>query len=111
MKTYAIVDLRGYCDAVRLQIGEEMGTGIPQEIDQYITIKQVADLIEDYCIGHNSYGHLVINEEIHNNICNCISERIQNVGLAKLAADNVLECAWDYTLNEMVFWLAENETT
>lgn len=110
MNTYAIVDLEGYCNALRLQVGEEMDAKIPKEIDQYITMKQVESLIEERCLGHNEYGHLMINEEIHNNVCDSISERIQNVGLAKLAADNVLECAWDDTINEMVFWLAENET-
>jgi hypothetical protein len=32
---------------------------------------------------------------------------IHNVGLAKLAAQDLIECAWDDELNEMVFWQKE----
>lgn len=109
METYAVVELKGYCDSVRLQTAEEMGSKIPEEVDQYITTNQVEGLVQEYCLGHNEYGQPIINREIHNNICNSIAERIQNIGLAKLAAENILECAWDDNLNEMIFWLAENE--
>jgi hypothetical protein len=34
---------------------------------------------------------------------------IHNVALAKLAAQDLVECAWDDDANEMVFWSKETK--
>jgi hypothetical protein len=49
-----------------------------------------------------------LNEQKNQQIFDEATIWIHNVGLAKLAAQDLVECAWDDELNEMVFWQKEN---
>lgn len=113
METYAVTEVEGYCEEIISIVAQEMGAKTTENINQYITTDQAKLFLYENCLGRNEDGKPFINEEVHNTICENIALRIQNVGLAQLASDGYLECAWDDTLNEMIFWLSdsENEST
>lgn len=102
---YTIDDVDGYCHQTRALVGTTFDTGITdQELDQYITLAQVEKILDDFCDYHEENGLPIICQETHNNICEAILTRINNVGLAKLAADDSLQVAFDEEINDFVFW-------
>lgn len=77
-----------------------------EDLDKFITINQVESLIRDnMTIDENDT--MVINEDQYDSIFTQVRYWIYNTGLAKLAADNKIECAWDDETNSMIFWSNE----
>lgn len=102
--SYSIIDLSGYAETVRTGAASEYADNISNNLDEFITIRQIETLIRQKSIGYDENDNFLINEDIHNEIYDEICVWIFNAGLSKLAASNKLECAWCDDDNEMVFW-------
>lgn len=102
---YSIEDMDGYCREIRLMVASDFADNLTdKEIDQYISIGQIEKIVDEFCDDHNNDGCPIICRQSHNAICEAILTRINNVGIAKLAADNTLQVAFDEELNDFVFW-------
>jgi hypothetical protein len=107
-QVYAITDVNDYVSQMR----EVAATSISENsssdnLDHYISIGQMIGLVKTHCLGYDDENRPLLNESANETIFEETATIIHNVGLAKLAAKNVIECAWDDTLNEMVFWHKE----
>lgn len=103
-ETYLINDLENYAVALRKLAGDSINENSNANLDDYISVGQVCGIIKENTIGISENGKYILDENSHETIFENIITRIYNVGLAKLAANGVIECAWDNESNEMVFW-------
>jgi hypothetical protein len=109
---YSITDIEEYCEQTRSMLAEQYSGGkkvTTKEIDEYITLSQVENLVDEFCEDHDEEGLPIISVNNHNNICEAIMQRLQNVGLAKLASDGYLEVAFDESINDFIFWSTDKE--
>lgn len=77
-------------------------SGKTENLDEYVSLKQVEKLIITHSKSKN--GQYYISEKKYNVILNILMNMIYGVGLAKLAAADKIECAWDDDTNSMIFW-------
>jgi len=64
-------------------------------------------LVKSNCLGYDDNQYPLLNEDRNQKIFDEATIWIHNIGIAKLAAQDLVECAWDDELNEMVFWQKE----
>lgn len=107
---YSIVDLDGYAESMRDAVAKSVSENYADDLNNYISIEQVKGVIIGYSLGQDDEDNYLINEEVFNDSFEDIREWIINVGLAKLASNNELECAWDSDLNTMIFWSNNEES-
>ncbi len=106
-KSYAIIDLEGYITEIRKSAADSIAADNEENLDEYITLDQMKGLVEQWSLGKDDEDRLILNEDANQNIFEDTRIWISNVGLAKLAAEDLVECAWDNDSNEMVFWVKE----
>ena len=111
METYSIIDLEGYAKAMRDGAASSFEKDYTENLDDFITIKQVVSLIEKNNLGLDEEGNYLINSDIFDEVFGQIRDWLYGVGLSKLAAKGFVDCAWDDEANEMVFWLANKDKT
>jgi hypothetical protein len=109
--TYAIVDVVGYATQMREAAAENLCENHSENLDSYITIKQMINLVNSECVGFDNQDRPLLDEETNGNIFDKVSVWIHNCGLAKLAAQDLIECAWDDNANEMIFWSKPNKVS
>ena len=106
-EVYAIVDLHGYVNEMRRAAANTLVEGdenSEENLDEFISIGQMINIINKECVGFDDKDRPLLNEECNERIYENTVTWIHNVGLAKLAAQDLIECAWDNDSNEMVFW-------
>lgn len=114
---YVINDLESYANILRNDAADTLNPIGDQtqlntnDLNDFITINQIYSLIDGYALGQDDEGQYLIDAECHDHIIEDIRNWIFNVGLAKLASQGYIECAWDSDINEMVFWLPSSTTT
>lgn len=101
---YAIVDLTGYAFQMRKAAAESLCDHHSDDLNDYISVDQMIGLVKEECVGFDDQDRPLLNEETNANIFDKATVWIHNVGLARLAAQDLVECAWDNTNNEMIFW-------
>ena len=107
-EVYAITNLDGYAFQMREAAANSISENSSQDnLDDYISIGQVKNLVKSYCLGFDENNYPLLDEENNQKIFDETATLIHGVGLAKLAAKDIVECAWDDELNEMVFWQKE----
>lgn len=111
MESYSIIDLEGYAKAMRDGAASSFEKDYTENLDDFITITQVINMIKKNNLGLDNEGNYVINEEIFDDVFNDIRDWLYGVGLAKLASKGYVDCSWDDEANEMVFWLANKDKT
>jgi hypothetical protein len=111
MESYSIIDLEGYAKAMRDGAASSFEKDYTENLDEFITVGQVINMIKQNNLGLDEEGNYLINEEIFDDLFNDIRDWFYGVGLAKLAAKGHVECAWDNDSNEMTFWLANKDKT
>ena len=111
METYSIIDLEVYAKAMRDGAASSFEKDYTENLDDFITIKQVVGLIEKNNLGLDEEGNYLINSDIFDEVFGQIRDWLYGVGLSKLAAKGFVDCAWDDEANEMVFWLANKDKT
>lgn len=111
-KFYTIIDSIKYATDARQMAAEHLSPGTTENLDEYITVQQVINIIEENAYDTDSAHNdgYIINEEINAKIFATILVWIQNAGLSKLAAQNLLECAWDDKENNFIFWSTNSST-
>lgn len=108
---YSITDLNNYAIYIRDSAASSLSESYTENLDDFISLKQVTNLIKKRSLGVDDNGDFVIDSNAFDNTFDDIRTWIYGVGLAKLSAKGLIECAWDNDLNEMVFWIANNEKT
>jgi hypothetical protein len=103
-EVYAIVDLEGYAAEMREAAAKSLSKYYDNNLDDFISIRQMINLIKNECVGFDDKNRPLLNEDTNEKIYEHTVTWIHNVGLAKLAAKGLVECAWDEASNEMVFW-------
>jgi hypothetical protein len=111
MESYSIIDLEGYAKAMRDGAASSFEKDYTENLDDFITIPQVINMIKKNNLGLDNEGNYLINEEIFDDVFNDIRDWLYGVGLAKLASKGFVDCSWDDEANEMVFWLANKDKT
>jgi hypothetical protein len=111
MENYSIMDLEGYAKAMRDGAASSFEENYTEDLDEFITIPQVINMVKKNNLGLDEEGNYIINEDIFNEIFEGIRNQLYEVGLCKLAAKGFVDCAWDDETNEMVFWLANKDKT
>jgi hypothetical protein len=111
METYSIIDLEGYAKAMRDGAASSFEKDYTENLDDFITIEQVINLIKKNNLGLDEDGNYIINSDIFDEMFGEIRDWLYGVGLSKLAAKGFVDCAWDDEANEMVFWLANKDKT
>lgn len=102
--TYIINNIDSYAKEIRRLAAESIKSESKEDLDIYISTNQVIDFVKEKCVGINENDQYILDEDSNEDIFESVRIRIYNVGLAKLAAKGVIECAWDNEENEMVFW-------
>lgn len=106
---YSITNLEGYATDLRRAAAEYICKNFDDNLDDYVGINQIIDLVHHYANGYDDEDRPMISEADNENIYGEVVTWIHNMGLAKLAGRDMLECAWDDELNEMIFWNKENQ--
>jgi len=100
---FVINDIEKLAFSIRKNAALTISTDTNEDLDTFISIEQMKNLIYNYTIRTDD-GDLILDEEGYEQIFDETSSWIVNVGLAKLAGENKIECAWDDEINDMVFW-------
>lgn len=106
---YAIVDMNGYALEMREAAAKSIADPFDDDLNTYISIDQMINLIKDECIGFDDKKRPLLDEYSNEKIYESTMTWIHNIGLAKLASKNIIECAWDDKENNFIFW--ENQTS
>ena len=107
-EVYAITDIVGYASQMRECAAQTISETYEDDIDSYINIEQMISLVKENCLGFDDQDRPLLNEETNEEIFGNTITWIYNIGLAKLAAKDLVECAWDDKSNEMIFWSKES---
>lgn len=111
METYSIIDLEGYALSVREAAAGSFTEKYSENLDEFISVEQVIGLIEENSVGKDEEDNYLITEESFGELFEKIRNRLYSVGLSRLAAKGLVECAWDDETNEMIFWLSDAGAT
>ena len=104
-EVYAITDIDGYVSQMREAAANSISEDSSSDnLDNYISLNQMVGLVKSNCLGFDENEHPILDEKTNQKIFEEASIWIHNIGLAKLAAKDLVECAWDDELSEMVFW-------
>lgn len=109
--TYSIIDLNGFATAIRQGAAESFSEKYDENLDEFISIEQVINLVKSQSLGLDENNCHIIDEDIFDNIFNEIRDWLYGIGIAKLAASGKIECAWDNDSNEMIFWLPSKDNS
>lgn len=105
---YSIINLDGYVAEMRQAAASNISeNSVNDNLDDYISLDQMVGLVRKNCLGFDTQNNPVLNEQTNEKIFEEATVWIHNVGLAKLAANDLIECAWDDESNEMIFWHKE----
>lgn len=111
MEHFVIKDMFRFCKAIRGEAVLSLSENISEQtnIDEFITIVQCEEIINRKCQSHDDYGRYILNKHLYTDILYEIAEQIYQSALSKLAASDIIECAWDDNLQKMTFWTYKND--
>jgi hypothetical protein len=108
-QVYAVTDLNGYISQMRIVAAESLSENSDNDnLDEYISLDQMVGIVKSKSLGTDEEDRYLLNESANEKIFEEVAVWIHNVGLAKLGAKDLIECAWDDELNEMIFWCKES---
>ncbi len=111
MPKYVIEDLEGFAKHIRENVAKSFTETYEENLDEFISINQIIKIVEENTKNKNEKGQFIITGKKFDNIFDSIRVWMYEVGLARLAAKDIVQCAWDDENNEMVFWLPNNDKT
>jgi hypothetical protein len=103
-EVYAIMNLEKYAGMIRARAAATIAESSTEELEEFVTIQQTTSMILEHSIGKDEEGRPLLDDGSHAELFRSVKERIFNSGLSKLAAKDIVECAWDDEKNEMIFW-------
>jgi hypothetical protein len=101
---YAVTNIEGYVTEMRQAAANSLSHNSEDNLDDYISLKQMINLVKSECVGFDDDDRPLLNEDANEKIYESTITWIHNIALAKLAAKDLVQCAWDNESNEMVFW-------
>lgn len=104
---YSITDLKNYAHDMRDAAAKSLKDDHNENLDEYISIQQVYNIVSKESVALDDDDRYVLDQEANEKIFETVRVWIHNCGLAKLAGNDMLECAWDSESNEMVFWIKD----
>jgi hypothetical protein len=104
---YTIINLEDYAKEMRSSAALSICKDHSENLDDYISIGQMVNLIRENCVGIDDENRPLLDEDANIKIFEETSVWIHSIGLAKLASKNLIECAWDDETNQMIFWAKE----
>lgn len=110
-KIYSITNLTGYADAIRDGAARSFTENYSEDLNDFITIDQIIEIIKSYSLGLDNNNCYTINEDTFDIIFDEVRECIYGSALAKLASKGIIECSWDESSNHMVFWIPDKDHT
>lgn len=105
---YIVNDITHLASSIRKNAAMGIGDTENENLDTFMSIGQVKNIILENT-DQDEDNLIIMDEDQYNNIFDEVTDWIINAGLAKLAAEDKIQCAWDDEQNCMVFW--HNETT
>ncbi len=105
---YSISDIHTYATQMREVAAESLSEDHEDNLDDYISIEQIINLVKSECVGFDDENRPMLDIDANERIFENTAIWIHNVGLAKLAGADLVECAWDDKTNQMIFWSKEN---
>ena len=107
-KVYAITDLSGYVSQMRVEAAKSISENYENDnLDEYISIEEIVNIVNSHSLGIDDKNRHLLDEESNASIFEEVAVWINNIGLAKLAGRNLVECAWNDETNQMMFWTKE----
>lgn len=106
-EVYTIIHLDNYAEEMRASAAKSICDEYTENLNEYISIGQMINLIKENCVGVDDNDRPLIDEDANIKIFEETSVWIHSVGLARLAAKDLIECAWSDEDNAMVFWAKE----
>ena len=103
-EVYSILNMEEYARHIRKNAGLSFADTEHQNLDNFISIKQVCTIIADHSLGLDDNNRYLIDTNGYDIACDQVREQIYEVALCRLAARGSLECAWDNSANKMIFW-------
>jgi len=101
---YTITNLEAYAAEMRVAAANSLSDDENTEnLDEYITLQQMINLIKSECVGFDDKNRPILNEDANEDIYEKTAIWIHNVGLAKLAGQDLIDCVWDDSSNDFVF--------
>lgn len=108
-EVYAITNLEGYADEMRSCAAKHICETYDDDLNEYISIGQMINLVKEHCLGFDEENRPMLDEITNSQIFEQTCVWIHNIGLARLAAKDLIQCAWDNNSDEMVFWANPTE--
>tara|TARA_S200002703_G_scaffold100513_1_gene86838 strand:- start:832 stop:1212 length:381 start_codon:yes stop_codon:yes gene_type:complete len=103
---FAIKKLDEISDIIRDNAATSLAeTYQSNQLDKFVTINQVQDLIIEHSMGTDEEGQYIINMDVFAEIFDDVRNMIYQSALSKLAASGTIESAWDSDKDKMVFWI------
>ena len=102
--SYSIIDIKSFTQCIRDGAAKSIYENYTENLNDFITLSQIEKFITNISLGNDEEGNLIITENIFDETFEYVCRMIYQVGLAKLASEDKIECAWDTDSNEMVFW-------
>lgn len=96
---YTNNNIEAFATKIRELTAKNICENYQDNLDEYMTVSEIIGLLQK-----NSSNQYVIDRDVIISLQTEIKKRIYEVCLAKLAAKDIIDCAWDETENEMVFW-------
>lgn len=105
---HCIMNLEKYAEHIRKSAAQSFAKGEKldekEDLNEYVTINQVCQMVAENALGMDEESHYLINDDGYEVLLKQIKTRIYNSGLSKLAAKDLIECAWDSKKKTMIFW-------
>lgn len=108
-ETHVIMNLEKYAVYVRRKAALSLSEEYDEDLDEFITLGQVKQMIAEHSSGKDEKERYLLSESGYDKLLEDLGVRLYNCGLSKLAARNLLECAWDNEKEEMIFWSNQTE--
>jgi hypothetical protein len=104
---YSIKDLTQFSQIMRHKAAISLvdDKKYEQDLDEFITIEQVKNIVSSFSVGKDEADCLLIENGSLNDIFNEIKKIIYQSSLSRLASAGYIECAWDDENNRMTFWM------
>lgn len=103
-EVYAITNLEGYAKEMRVCAAKNICDTYDDDLNEYISIGQMINLVKENCLGFNEENRPMLDENANGEIFEQTCVWIHNIGLARLAAKDLVQCAWSDKDNTMIFW-------
>tara|TARA_B100000902_G_C27254687_1_gene887179 strand:- start:365 stop:703 length:339 start_codon:yes stop_codon:yes gene_type:complete len=99
---YEIKNLNKFAKRIGLEVAKDAGFK-KKQLTEWISVKSIKEIIKENASRKLGSDSLYVSRRQAENICEDIFGWLAGMNLAKLAADDILDCWWDDEKDCMVF--------